>query len=229
VLKIRHYAKPQIVGHHIILTKLKPMKKLFLLIFIFYSGLTNAQRLLGTPKSLILVYNYPNNHFYIEINGVEKSKTDRENVFIIDNRPIQILALNKSKFLKDTVLEFSSIDLMKIYINWEIDYIENNLFKNTNNKYEFLKTKKGRDIAFWTYDMPTGEPEIVTDSTRKTPTLKQMFVITRTKDFIVGLNSPLFGNEKYDEIKEYLITNIDGLVESDNEIDIYELDKQVNK
>ena len=191
--------------------------------------MTNAQRLLGTPKSLILVYNYPNNHFYIEINGVEKSKTDRENVFIIDNRPIQILALNKSKFLKDTVLEFSSIDLMKIYINWEIDYIENNLFKNTNNKYEFLKTKKGRDIAFWTYDMPTGEPEIVTDSTRKTPTLKQMFVITRTKDFIVGLNSPLFGNEKYDEIKEYLITNIDGLVESDNEIDIYELDKQVNK
>jgi len=215
--------------HHIILTKRETMKKLFFLFFILYSSIVNAQGLIGTPKSLILVYNYPKNHFYIEIYGIDKKTTERKNVFNIDNKAVQILALNKAKFLTDTLIEFSNIDLMKIYINWEINYIENNYYKNTNNKYEFLKSKKGRDIAFWTYEMPTGEPEIVTGSTRTTPTLKQMFVITRSKDYIIGINSPLFDKEKYDEIKEYLITNIDGLVESDKEIDIDELNNQVNK
>jgi hypothetical protein len=118
---------------------------------------------------------------------------------------------------------------MKTYIDWEKSYLEETFSFNINSKVEFLKSTKGRDIAFWTYDMPLEEPKQTTDSTITTPTQKQIFVLARIKDYLVGINSPLFEKDKFDTIKNYLVTNIDGIVESKDEIDVEALYKQLNK
>ncbi|GET23124.1 hypothetical protein [Prolixibacter denitrificans] len=204
------------------------MRNLLLLILLVATQTIHAQGLIGTPNSLIVVYNYPGNHFYMEVKGKDKRTTDQAGVYIIDNRVVQIHAVSKDKFLEDTSQVLTTKEFIEKYIKWEVDYIESSFSFNVNSHVEFLKSKKGRDIAFWTYDMPAGEPEVKTDSTVTTPTQKQLFVVTRTKDFVVGINSPLFQKDQFDNIKNYLFDNIDGLVESNKEIDLDELNKKVN-
>jgi len=201
---------------------------LIIIVLFFFCKVLNAQDLIGTPTSLILVYNYPGNYFYLQLNGVDKRKTENENVFVIDNELVQVKTLHKDKFIKNTKQDLSFVDFMKTYINWEKTYLEETFSFNINSKVEFLKSTKGRDIAFWTYDMPLEEPKQTTDSTITTPTQKQIFVLARIKDYLVGINSPLFEKDKFDTIKNYLVTNIDGIVESKNEIDVEALNNQLN-
>ena len=77
--------------------------------------------------------------------------------------------------------------------------------------------------------MPLEKSTQTTDSTITTPTQKQIFVLARIKDYLLGINSPLFEKEKFDTIKSYLVSNIDGIVETKNEIDVDALNNQLNK
>lgn len=190
------------------------------------SQFASAQGLIGTPTSLILVYNYPETYFYMEIKGSDKRTTEKPNVFIIDNRLIQVMSVKYDKFLSGKQ-KTSSIEIIREYINWELKYMEENLSLKVNNNLEFLKTAKGRDIAFWSYDMPAVGQETKTDATT-TPTQKQLFVITRIKDYVVGINVPIFESDQYETTRNYLIANIDNIVESKKEIDMNELNKQIN-
>jgi hypothetical protein len=176
---------------------------------------------------LILIYNYPNNYFYIQVNGRDKVNTEKDGVFIIDNKLVQIMAAHKSKFLEDTNKILSNKEFIEKYIKWEIGYIESSLSFNVKSKIEFLLSDQSKEIAFWTYEMPISEPE-KTDSGTTLSTQKQMFVLTKAKDYVVGIYSPLLRESDFNSIKTYLLENIDGLVESDKFIDIEELNKQVN-
>lgn len=137
--------------------------------------------------------------------------------------------LNKTKFIKDAKQDLSFVDFMNAYINWEKSYIEETFSFDTKSKVEFLKTVKGRDIAFWTYNMPINKDIQKTDSTKTTPVQKQIFVLAQVKDYLVGINSPLLETDKFDSIKGYLISNIDGIVESKTEIDVDALNRKLYK
>jgi len=205
--------------------------KLIILFSILFAicNLLPAQDLIGTPTSLIIVYNYPDAHYYLQLKGSDKQKTEQDNIFIIDNQLVQVKTLNKNKFCKNTKQELSFNDFITTYVNWEKDFQEEQFSMNIHSKLEFLKTNKGRDIGLWIYDMPVVSKAVTTDTTIKTPVQKQIFVLTRVKDYLVGINCPLLETDNYETIKSYLITNIDGIVESNKEIDVDELNKQVNK
>lgn len=205
------------------------IKICFSLILLLLCQAIPAQGLIGTPHSLILVYNFPGNYFYIELQGKDKSTTEKDGVFIIDNKVVQVVAVSKNKFLDDTLQPISTKEFIKKYIKWESDYIVSSFAYEPKNQIEFITSGKGREVAFWTYDMPVLEPAAKPDSAIQSVTQKQMFVITRAKDYVVGIYSPLFENDQFENIKTYLVENIDGLVESANEIDMEELNRQVNK
>jgi len=192
------------------------------------SQIANAQGVIGTPNSLILVCNYPNNYFYFQVNGKDKHYTEKDGVFIIDKKLVQIMAAHKSKFIEDTNKILSNKEFIEKYIKWEIGYIESSFSFNVKSQTEFLRSAEGKEIAFWTYEMPISKPEVKTDSISTLSTQKQMFVLTKAKDFVVGIYSPLFRESEFNSIKKYLLENIDGLVEFDKLIDIEELNKQVN-
>ncbi len=206
------------------------MKKLLLLIAILvFSKNLYCQGLIGTPTSLILVYNNPNNYFYIEIQGIDKKKTEKKNIFIIDKRGVQVLAINKYKFLPKVDSSKSQIDILKVYIKWESDYIDSAFNFDIKATEETLRTPKGKEVVFWTYDWPLKQEPTRTDSTITNTTQKQMFILRVVKDYVVGINTPLFESDQYENNKAYLLNNIDNIVESDKEIDLDELNKQVNK
>jgi len=204
------------------------MKQFLIIIVLFFvSNMLPAQNLIGTPSSLILVYNYPKTYFYLQLKGVDKKKTGKENVFILDNQVVQVKTLNRVKFSKDENLSF--VDFITAYVDWEKNYQEEQFSMSIHSKLVFLRSNKGRDIGFWTYDMPMVSPGEKTDSTRITPVQKQLFVLARIKDYLVGINCPLLATDHLETIKSYLVTNIDGLVESNNEIDVEKLNKLMNK
>jgi hypothetical protein len=192
------------------------------------SQIAITQGIIRTPKSLILVYNYPNNYFYIQVNGKDINITEKHGVLMIDKQLIQILAAHKSKFVEDTNKILSNKEFIEKYIKWEIDYIESSFSYNAKSKIEFLRSAGGKEIAFWTYEMPISNSEAKTDSSFTPSTQEQMFVLTKAKDFVVGIYSPLLRGSDLNKIKSYLLENIDGLVEYDKFIDPNELNKQIN-
>jgi len=205
------------------------MKQILFLSILFISNLLPARDLIGTPTSLIIVYNYDDAHFYLQLKGSDKQKTENENIYIIDNQLVQVKILNKYKFCKNTKQELSFNDFITTYVDWEKNFQEEQFAMSIHSKLEFFKTNNGRDFGLWIYDMPVVSKAVTTDTTRTTPVQKQVFVLTRVKDYLVGINCPLLETDNSDTIKSYLIANIDGIVESDKEIDVEELNKQVNK
>ena len=205
------------------------MKQILFLSILFISNLLPARDLIGTPTSLIIVYNYDDAHFYLQLKGSDKQKTENENIYIIDNQLVQVKILNKYKFCKNTKQELSFNDFITTYVDWEKNFQEEQFAMSIHSKLEFFKTNNGRDFGLWIYDMPVVSKAVMTDTTRTTPVQKQVFVLTRVKDYLVGINCPLLETDNSDTIKSYLIANIDGIVESDKEIDVEELNKQVNK
>lgn len=206
------------------------MKKLSLFIASFlFSIVTFCQGLIGMPNSLIIVYNYPGNYFYIRLEGTDKRKTDQSTVFLLDNRPVQVLAINKNTFLTDTIKLSSPDEIVKTYIKWESDYIKKTFNFDISNKTEALKTVTGADVVFWAYDMPDQNPVAKADSAVTASTQKQMFVLRLVKDYVVGINMPLFDADQYENNKAYLLRNIDNIVIFLKEIDLEELNRQLNK
>ena len=208
----------------------KSSKKILLFSILFlFSNMLTAQDLIGTPGSLIIVYNYEDAHFYLQLKGSDKQKTENENIYIIDNQLVQVKTLNKYKFCKNEKQGLSFNDFITTYVDWEKSYLEEQFSINIYSKLEFTKTNNGRDFGLWIYDMPVASKVVETDTTRTNPVQKQIFVLTRVKDYLVGINCPLFETDNSERIKSYLISNIDGIVESNKEIDVEELNKQVNK
>ena len=123
-------------------------------IFFLCSNMLSAQDLIGTPTSLIMVYNYEDTHFYLQLKGTDKQKTGQENVFLIDNQLVQVKTLNKSKFTQSTKQDLSFVDFITTFVDWEKSFQEKQFSMSIHSKLDFLRTSKGRDIGFWTYDMP---------------------------------------------------------------------------
>lgn len=206
------------------------MKKLFLLLTILgVSFKALSQGLIGTPESLIIVYNFPNNSFYVEIKGTDKRTTDQPTVYIIDNKIVQVLALPIEKFTDVDPNNSTDIEILKSYINWESDYLKSTFQFDIINNIELLQTKKGNSSIFWTYDMPVSSPEIKSDSSSTEQTQKQMFILRLIKNCVVGICTPLFNKDDFESNKLFLYYNIDGIHESKKEIDIEELNQKVNK
>ncbi|MGA3014615.1 MAG: hypothetical protein ABSD71_11365 [Bacteroidales bacterium] len=204
------------------------MRKIFLLIFLAIYTYSSAQELVGTKESLILIYNYPGTYFYIELKGQSREKTDKSNCFLIDNKVVQIYTANKNRFAGTQPENLTDIDFQLKYIKWEIDSLQNIFHFNANSKVELKTSKKGKSFAFWTYDAPVGDSPEKTASNKAVPTQSQLFVLFLVKDYIVGLNAPLYDKADFDFLKDYLIKTVDRVVEAPNKIDSKELFKRLN-
>ena len=96
---------------------------------------------------------------------------------------------------------------------------------------EYLKSKDGRDIAVWIYDMPKEKKKKkkLEDNTEEFSVEKQVFAISLIKDCIVGISTPLFKEKDLNETKEKLLNNINSIVEKEEEIDVERLENQLNE
>lgn len=188
----------------------------------------SAQVLIGSPNSLVLVYNIPGNSFYLCLKGQEKQLTDQENIYLLDRRLIQVKTLHKSKFLRDGASEPTFHDFIQTYIRWESDYLEQTLHLNIHSRVDWVRDANGKELVVWSYDMPIDQTEVKSDSTVTTPTRKQLFVLGRSKDYLVGLNSPVFEPEKIDSLRSWLISGMSGMIESNDTFNVQLLNLKFN-
>lgn len=185
------------------------------------ASLFNPEGIIGTHKGMILVYNYPDNYFYLELQGEELYTTDRENLFVIDNKYIQVITLHQSVILDGKHME-NTRDLLTHFVQWEESYQQQEQGVEIQSVLEFWESPQGKEIVFWKYSLPERNPQGAKDP------LMQLQVITQSKDYIVALNIPVFDLSRFDEIKEYLFSTIASLMEDQREIDLYLLDAMVN-
>ena len=194
-----------------------------------YCLMMNAQELIHAPGSLILVYNSPDAHFYLKLEGKTVKETAMDNVFILDDKVIQVIVLNKDNFMEGNERVSSTKDFIQSYIDWELQYLNETFSTRLKNSIRFVPSGVSDYIALWSYDMPVNKSdEIQTESSDSTSNRKQMFAVTSIGDYIVGVNSPLFEAEMLDEIQDFLFQTVANIIRSDVEINAAELGAKLN-
>jgi hypothetical protein len=207
------------------------MKYSFLFLsFLTLSIVVQSQGIIGTPNSMYLVFNYPNNSFYIKIEGKDKIKLDNPYAFTIDGRFVQVLTIKTSKFLIDTTKQITDKEILLKYVNWEKDYLTSLYLTDIDCKVEALKTRSGRDYLFWTYDVPISGEDTITDTVRTYSVRKQLYVSTIVGQYVFGAYTPYMkSRESFSGLKKFIIRIIESITTSEKEIDLDELNRTVNK
>jgi len=206
------------------------MKKILILALSFLIfKFAYTQEVIGTPKGFAVAYNLPDHYFYLQLNGVDKRETDKAGVYVVDGKAIQILVVNKKAFMDSTAENVHFVRFISRYISWESAYIKQNFGLDLKYDLEIMKSPKGKDLAFWSYNAPLSEPTIAKDGKQTSATITQLFVLTRYKDYMIGISAPLFEPLKFEDLKNYLIECADSRIDSPLEIDVLNLGQILNR
>lgn len=146
-----------------------------------------------TKEGGILIFNNFNKldlYFYMDFKGGHVNTTERANLFEVGGTTLQVLALDKNKYKKD-----SDVRTLENHAKSELDYIGNYLKVNLNSKSEIIKLTDNLSGLLWYYEMP----ESVSKEVKA-----QLFISFIYKDFIVGVNTAQFSDQTFEQIKTFL-------------------------
>jgi hypothetical protein len=149
--------------------------------------------LIETKDGGLLIFNNFNKldlYFYIDYKGGLVRTTERHNLFEVNGTTLQVLALDKNKYIGTTNQE-----TLENHAKSEIDYIGNYLKVKLKFKTEKITIKGQQDCLLWYYEMP--------DSVSK-EVKSQLYISFIYKDFIIGVNTAQFSSQKFEEILDFL-------------------------
>jgi len=149
--------------------------------------------LIETKDGGLIIFNSFNNldlYFYIDYKGGPVRTTERDNLFEVGGKTLQVLALDKNEYLGKTNLE-----TLENHAISEIEYIGNYLRVTLKSKTEKITIKGQQDCLLWYYEMP----EAVSKEVKN-----QLFISFIYKDYIIGVNAAQFSNQTFDEILDFL-------------------------
>jgi len=182
--------------------------------------------LMQTKTGAMVVYNGKKHSFTIDIISDSIKPSKHPNFVIVDNKVLQASIISfQSKLDFDNLDEEAQIKNLLGYMNYELDYVKNQLkSKDLNEKYEFIKLND-KIFIFWTYDMPKSNESID----------KQCYLVTICFDQMLILNTPLtkgkqsYYTESFDKLKEFLLSIGKTLKLNNYSIDLNKLYNDLNK
>lgn len=179
------------------------IKSIFLLIGFFLTNVVLSQdnpiTYMKTSKSFLYIDNTPNAYFAVEIPADSVRATDMKGIFSIDNQAIQFIKnsfsteeyTNKNDSLKE-------IQLLKNKMNWELDYIQDEVFKQKLTTHHIVfKNKMGKRFLLFDYKVPKIE-----HAEDQTQAVKNYFLTFVANQHIVGISTPSFVDN--DSISNFL-------------------------
>lgn len=203
---------------------------LLLLCILFASKLpSSAQAIVGTPNSMYLIFNNPNNNFYLRIDGVDKRNTEIDNMYYIDGKTVQVLTIKKSNFIKNDSVLLKPREVLERYYNFEKGYLDSIFKGQVSFNVEYLNAPNGRDIIYWTFKPTIPIEHSEADTIKTEPLAMQLYVAAEVGDLIVAAASPHFESEgSIEDIKKFLYIIMSSITISPTKIEVYELNRLVN-
>ncbi|HOF16521.1 MAG TPA: hypothetical protein PLF32_08420 [Bacteroidales bacterium] len=163
--------------------------------------------LIETKNGGLLIFNNFNNldlYFYIDYKGGQVKITERHNLFEVGGMTLQVLALEKNKYIGKTDQE-----TLENHAKSEVDHIGNYLKVNLKLKTEKIIIKGQKDCLLWYCKMP----ETISKEVKN-----QLFISFIYKGYIIGINTDQFSNQTFNEIVDFLKVITENTFYSDERI-----------
>ena len=148
------------------------MKKFCLLVTfaLAFAGSAAAQSDQGTvvktANGFLVVSNEPGNYYTVELKGKTVTQDpDCPVCLMVDNKPVEVVAVSKRHFLKDPTEALDDMGLLIAYRNWETESLSNLYDSRLDPLTVWLKLADGSRAVVWSYDKPPrfdGDKDIVT-------------------------------------------------------------------
>ena len=197
-------------------------KLLFVTLFLTYisvqaqkTATVDSKSVIETKDGGLLIFNNFNKldlYFYIDYKGGLVRTTERHNLFEVNGTILQVLALDKNKYIGKTNQE-----TLENHAKSEIDYIGHYLKVKLKFKTEKITIKGQQDCLLWYYEMP----ESVSKEVKS-----QLYISFIYKDFIIGVNTAQFSNQTFNEILDFLKVIAENTYYSDERVTLEYLCKK---
>jgi hypothetical protein len=167
----------------------------------------------------LIVYSGEDHSFTIEVKAKDVKTTGQANYLVIGDQIVQsaILPIPKKTDLESMTM-IRQKEILKTYINYELDYFKNSLKQEYSNlKMEWVIIN-GQQFVYWHFDMPKGDNKHVK---------KQIYLSSICFDQILDLNAPVF--EDYYKAKDILTQMANTLKLYNSHLDLAALSAQAKK
>jgi hypothetical protein len=149
---------------------------------------------IGTRKGAIMVYNFPNSHFTIRVEGERVTPAKQPFVFFVDNRALQLVHVN----LKD-IGNFAGCnnleDSLKFHQQYELDYLTRTMHAELVLESRETSRVGSKLFLFWQYNLP---PEM------KAQLEQQIQLTTIVGDKLLMLKTAGTKQEKVSDLNKWL-------------------------
>ncbi|UII20921.1 hypothetical protein [Fulvivirga ligni] len=150
--------------------------------------------------------------YTIKILGDVKT-TERKNVISVDMYALQYLIVDTANY----VIEGKSLTELQIlanYVSSEVNYMSRQFQTKLEAQMQKAPLSSDKDVLIWWYKMPDGMNEEVSN---------QLFACIIMDDKIFGLASPQFIDQKFEDIRDFLMDNISTLKRVENKKELKKL------
>lgn len=174
---------------------------------------------LVTRNGVMVVYNFPNSHFTIRVEGKDVRPMQRPFVFLIDNRALQLVLVNTADITGLAACK-TIADSLKAHRAYEVGYLEGVVkTKITVAEDEFIDHPSG-PMLFWRFSLPDA-------MNAQLP--HQLFVTFIVGDKLLAISSPGSKTDSLDEIKSWLVRFAATRIVYPGPIDIDKLTELIKK
>lgn len=178
--------------------------------------------ILKSEKGFLLVHNRQPISYTIEFKGqtIKPMESDHP-VFLIDGQLLQVVSVEREKFLKPTAgstKEPTVEEVLESHKVWESDYIGESLNAKLSVTSEIFEIMPKRKVMFWSFPMP---------KEAKAALSHYLFLTTAIGNDILGLNSSIKTPEEQKSSRAYLVESMNTLKTSDKLFIIKDIQEQI--
>jgi hypothetical protein len=180
---------------------------IFTLIALIAINITNGQEIhkCDSTRSL-LIFSKDKSSFVVKING-KVNQTDRESVFSVGEYSLQYLVVDKVNYL-DSAKDNSELSILSRYAMKEAEYFTGLFERKLNITMQKLSLTSNQIGLIWYFDYPTEKLNMQpkeTSTEKIIVTKSLLFINLIIGDKIIGLASTQFSDQKFENVKTFLV------------------------
>lgn len=153
-----------------------------------------------------------NSTYTIKIRGDVKT-TESKNVISVDMYALQYLIVDTNNYMIEGKT-LTELQILANYVSSEVNYMSRQFQTKLEAQMQKAPLSSDKDVLIWWYKMPEGMNEQVSN---------QLFASIIIDNKIFGLASPQFIDQKFENIRDFLMDNISTLKKVKNKRDLKKL------